>query len=143
MEFSPVTANLSPWEPGVFSLAVYAALVAGLLCLILFLTVWLGDKKDTPEKLSPYECGIIPTGLSRLHVPVPFYLVATFFLIFDVEAAFIFAWAIAFRPLGWAGWLRISFFIIVLLVSLLYLWEKGALEWAPTYRIRPAKKTVS
>ena len=111
--------------------------------MILFLTVWLGEKKDTPAKLSPYECGVIPTGLARLHYPVPFYLVATFFLIFDVEAAFIFAWAIALRPLGWIGWLRISFFIIVLLLSLFYLWKKGALDWGPSYRIRPARKTSS
>jgi len=123
-----------------FSLVVYIALVLGLLGLILVLTVWLGEKKDTEEKLGPYECGVIPTGLARLHYPVPFYLVATFFLIFDVEAAFIFAWAIALRPLGWLGWLRISFFIIVLLVSLFYLWKKGGLDWGPSYRIAPARK---
>jgi NADH-quinone oxidoreductase subunit A len=143
MGFSPVSASLSPWEPGMFSLAVYTALVLGLLGLILVLTFWLGEKKDTPEKARPFECGIIPTGMARLHYPVPFYLVATFFLIFDVEAAFIFAWAIALRPLGWLGWLRITFFIIVLLISLFYLWKKGALEWAPSYRIRPAKKISS
>jgi NADH-quinone oxidoreductase subunit A len=143
MEFSPISASLSPWEPGIFSLAVYTALVLGLLGLILILTNWLGQKKGSPEKLAPYECGIIPTGLARLHYPVPFYLVATFFLIFDVEAAFIFAWAIALRPLGWAGWLRISFFIIVLLVSLFYIWKKGGLDWGPGYRIRPARKTTS
>lgn len=140
MEFSPISSSLSPWEPGIFSLAVYTALVLGLLGVLLFLTSWLGQKKDSPEKLRPYECGVIPTGLARLHYPVPFYLVATFFLIFDVEAAFIFAWAIAFKPLGWAGWLQISFFIIVLLVSLFYLWKKGALDWGPGYRIASIKK---
>jgi NADH-quinone oxidoreductase subunit A len=64
----------------------------------------------------------------RYH-PVPFYLVAIFFLIFDVEAAFIFAWAIAFRELGWAGWLEISLFIIILMLSLFYIWKKGGLDW--------------
>ena len=83
-----------------FSLAAYTFMVLVLMGLILFLTAWLGEKKETPEKLRPYECGIIPTGPARLRYPVPFYLVATFFLIFDVEAAFIFTWAIAFRPLG-------------------------------------------
>jgi NADH-quinone oxidoreductase subunit A len=140
MEFTPVSASLSPWEPGVFSLGVYTALVFGLMGVILFLTGWLGQKDETEEKLRPYECGVIPTGLARLHYPVPFYLVAAFFLIFDVEAAFIFAWAVAVRPLGWAGWLQMSFFIIVLLASLFYLWKKGALDWGPTYRRAPARK---
>ena len=126
-----------------FSLGVYTALVLALLVLILILTTWLGEKVDTEEKLRPYECGIIPTGMARLHYPVPFYLVATFFLIFDVEAAFIFAWAIAFEPLGWAGWLQMSFFIIVLLVSLFYLWQKGGLEWSPSYRRAPGKNPTA
>ena len=126
-----------------FSLGVYTALVLGLIVLILILTTWLGQKVDTEEKLRPYECGIIPTGMARLHYPVPFYLVATFFLIFDVEAAFIFAWAIAFEPLGWAGWLQMSFFIIVLLVSLFYLWQKGGLEWSPRYRRAPGKNPTA
>ncbi len=143
MEFSRTAPSLSPWEPGMFSLGVYTALVLGLLVLILILTVWLGEKKDSEEKLRPYECGVIPTGLARLHYPVPFYLVATFFLIFDVEAAFIFAWAIAFEPLGWAGWLQMSFFIIVLLISLFYLWLKGALDWGPRYRQALARKPTA
>jgi NADH-quinone oxidoreductase subunit A len=126
-----------------FSLGVYTALVVALIVLILILTTWLGQKVDTEEKLRPYECGIIPTGMARLHYPVPFYLVATFFLIFDVEAAFIFAWAIAFEPLGWAGWLQMSFFIIVLLVSLFYLWQKGGLEWSPSYRRAPGKNPTA
>ena len=124
------------------SLGLYTALVLGLLGVILFLTSWLGQKKDTEEKLRPYECGVIPTGSARLHHPVPFYLVATFFLIFDVEAAFIFTWAIALRPLGWAGWLQMSFFIIVLLVSLFYLWKKGGLDWGPGNHRTPARKAT-
>jgi NADH-quinone oxidoreductase subunit A len=140
MEFAPVPSSLSPWEPGMLSLGVYTALVFGLLGIILVLTAWLGQKEETEEKLRPYECGVIPTGLARLHYPVPFYLVATFFLIFDVEAAFIFAWAVAVRPLGWAGWFQMSFFIVVLLVSLFYLWKKGGLDWGPTYRRAPARK---
>ncbi|MGD8344423.1 MAG: NADH-quinone oxidoreductase subunit A, partial [Desulfobacterales bacterium] len=73
----------------------------------------------------------IPTGDARLHYPVPFYLVAIFFLIFDVEGAFIFAWAIAHGKLGWAGWLQISFFIVLLLLGLFYVWRKGGLDWGP------------
>ena len=123
---------LSPWQPNVFALGIFAFIVLVLMGVILFLTSRLGSKTPTPEKLRPYEGGVIPTGSARFSYPVPFYLVATFFLIFDVEAAFIFSWAVAFDELGWQGWLRISFFIVVLLISLLYIWLKGGLEWGPT-----------
>ena len=66
--------------------------------------------------------------------PVPFYLVAIFFLLFDVEGAFIFSWAVAWEQLGWEGWLQISFFIILLLLGLAYIWNKGGLAWGPTPR---------
>jgi NADH-quinone oxidoreductase subunit A len=124
-------ASLSPWVPGLFSLALFSAMVGGLLAMLLFLTSWLGEKKIDAEKLRPYECGVIPTGSAYFRFPVPFYLVAAFFLVFDVEAAFIFAWAVAVMDLSWRGWLQMSFFISVLLVSLFYLWKKGGLEWRP------------
>jgi len=129
MESAGVNLALSPWEPGIFSLAVYGLLVFALIAVFLFLCAWPGAKKASPEKAMPYECGIIPTGFARFRYPVPFYLVAIFFLIFDVEAAYIFAWAVAFEPLGWSGWLRISFFIVMLLLGLFYLWSKGELDW--------------
>jgi NADH-quinone oxidoreductase subunit A len=122
---------LSPWQAGIFSLTVYLIIVFGLIAILLFLSHWLGEKKPTPEKLRPYECGIIPTGSARLHYPVPFFLVAIFFLLFDVEGAFIFAWAVSSRDLGWSGWLQITFFIFVLLLGLVYIWRKGGLEWGP------------
>jgi len=119
----------SPWAPGMLSLVLYSGAVLAAIGVLLFLTAWLGDKKQRPEKQRPYECGVIPTGSARFRYPVPFYLVAIFFLIFDVEAAYIFAWAVAFDELGWAGYLRILFFIAVLLFSLFYVWRKGALDW--------------
>jgi NADH-quinone oxidoreductase subunit A len=122
---------LSPWEPGVFSLTIYVVLILIFVASQLIIAVWLGEKKKTEEKLRPYESGIIPTGDARLRYPVPFYLVAIFFLIFDVEGAFIFAWAIAHGKLGWAGWLQISFFIVLLLLGLFYIWRKGGLDWGP------------
>ena len=136
----PVTpATLSPWTPGLFSLALFVAMVVGLLSILLFLAGWLGDKKTDPEKARPYECGVIPTGWARFRYPVPFYLVAVFFLIFDVEAAFIFSWAVAMADLSWRGWLQISFFIIVLLLSLFYIWKKGGLDWSPV--VSPRQKS--
>ena len=135
--------TLSPWEPGILSLAIYGFVVLTLVAILLFLSGWLGEKKKNPEKLRPFESGIIPTGSARFRYPVLFYLMATFFLIFDVEGAIIFTWAIAFEELGWSGWLQISFFIIVLLLGLFYIWKKGGLDWGPTSRERPYKKTSS
>jgi NADH-quinone oxidoreductase subunit A len=123
---------LSPWEPGIFSLVLFGILILALIALLLFIATWLGEKKPSVEKLRPYESGIIPTGSARLHYPVPFYLVAIFFLLFDVEGAYIFSWAIAWEKLGWSGWLQISFFITVLILGLVYVWVKGGLEWGPT-----------
>lgn len=119
----------SPWNPGVLSLVLYAGVVLFAIAVLLFLVARLGEKKRSPEKQRPYECGIIPTGLAHFQYPVPFYLIALFFLIFDVEAAYIFAWAVASDGLGWTGYLRIVFFILVLLFSLFYVWKKGALDW--------------
>ena len=123
------SAQFIPWSPDVMSLAVYAAMVLILVAALLFLAAWLGDRRPGSEKARPYECGVIPTGSASLRFPVPFYLVAVFFLLFDVEGAFIFSWAIAFEDLGWRGWLQIAFFIAVLLLGLVYIWRKGGLEW--------------
>jgi NADH-quinone oxidoreductase subunit A len=143
MEFTPISTALSPWEPGVFSLATYGLLIFILIAAFLFLSSWLGEKKPNPEKLRPYECGIIPTGTAPSRYPIAFYLIAAFFLIFDVEAAFIFSWAIAFDRLGWSGWVQISFFIILLLISLFYVWIKGGLEWGPISRKSPTSLETS
>ena len=124
-----MTDTASSGEWGILSLIIYASMVFALIGILLFLTSWLGEKKKNPEKERPYECGIIPTGSAWFRYPVPFYLVAAFFLIFDVEAAFIFSWAVAFDDLGWTGWLRITFFIVVLLLGLFYVWKKGGLDW--------------
>jgi NADH-quinone oxidoreductase subunit A len=122
---------LLPWQPGIFSLAVYSLMVLALALVLLFLSRWLGQRNPSEEKMRPYESGIIPTGAARLHYPVPFFMVAIFFLIFDLEGAFIFSWAIAANELGWAGWLEIAFFIFVLLGGLIYVWVKGGLAWGP------------
>ncbi|MDJ0816670.1 MAG: NADH-quinone oxidoreductase subunit A [Desulfobacterales bacterium] len=130
----PVVASgsFSPWEPGVFSLVVFGLMIMALIALLLFVASYLGQRTPNSEKYRPYESGVIPTGSARLRYPVPFYLVAIFFLLFDVEGAYIFSWAIAWEELGWAGWLQISFFITVLILGLAYIWNKGGLEWGPT-----------
>lgn len=124
-----ISETLSPWEPGLFAMVVYFFAIAALLGAILFLAGWPGVKNQSTGKLRAYESGVNPTGLARFTYPAPFYLVAVFFMIFEVEAVYIFSWAIAYESLGWKGWFQITFFIIVMLISLLYIWKKGGLSW--------------
>jgi NADH-quinone oxidoreductase subunit A len=136
MQPIPGGGALSPWVPGAFTLIVYGILVFAFIASQLFLASWLGEKKPTREKLRPYECGIIPTGEARLHYPVPFYLVAIFFLLFDVEGAYILTWAVVYEDVGWPGTLQMSFFIVLLLAGLFYIWKHGGLDWRAIDRSR-------
>ncbi len=131
MNPSAPSAMFEPWNPGIFSLTVYTLIVLAIIALLLFVSSFLGERKTNPDKLRPYESGIIPTGTARLKFPVPFYLVAIFFLIFDVEGAFIFSWAVAARETSWSGWFQMTYFIFVLILGLVYIWRKGGLEWGP------------
>jgi NADH-quinone oxidoreductase subunit A len=131
MQSIEITNQLSPFNPGIFSLVVYSFIVFVLIGIMLVISAWLGEKKSSKEKLRPYESGVIPTGKARLHRPVPFYLVAIFFLLFDVEGIFIFTYAISAKELSWLGWFKINFFILILLLGLAYIWRKGGLEWGP------------
>ncbi len=131
MQPIPESGLLSPWQPGVFSLVIYLVIILALTAVLLFLSRWLGQRQPNIEKMRAYESGIIPTGPARLRYPVPFFMVAIFFLIFDVEGAYIFSWAVAAKDLGWTGWFQIEFFIFVLLAGLAYIWAKGGLGWGP------------
>jgi NADH-quinone oxidoreductase subunit A len=123
---SPV-GLMSPWEPSVFALTVYGVLILAVIASQLFLASWLGERRPSLEKSRPYECGVIPTGSARFRYPV---------LIFDVEGAYIFSWAVTYRDLGWTGWLQMSFFILVLLIGLLYIWKRGGLDWRPAHKAK-------
>jgi NADH-quinone oxidoreductase subunit A len=136
MQPIPNTGVLSPWEPGIFSLTIYGILVLALTAALLFLASWLGEKRPGLEKSRAYECGVIPTGTARFRYPVPFYLVAVFFLIFDVEGAYILTWAVAYEDLGWAGWMQMFFFICVLIIGLVFIWNKGGLDWKPAHQAK-------
>ncbi len=129
MQPIPGGATMSPWEPGAFTLIVYGILVLVFIASQLFLASWVGEKKPGGEKSRPYECGIIPSGSARFRYPVPFYLVAIFFLIFDLEGAFIFTWAVVYEEVGWPGMIEMCFFIVLLLAGLFYIWKHGGLDW--------------
>uniref|UniRef100_I2PZH4 NADH-quinone oxidoreductase subunit A n=1 Tax=Desulfovibrio sp. U5L TaxID=596152 RepID=I2PZH4_9BACT len=127
--YTPLAAAFSPWEPGALPLVVFFAVVLALLAVILFLSGFLVRRRPTPDKQRPYECGILPTGPARFRYPVPFFLMAVFFLIFDVETAYIVSWAVAWPELGLPGYLRLAVFIVVLGLGLAYAWRKGGLDW--------------
>ncbi len=115
-----------------FPLAVYTAMGVALVGGLLFVSWWLGEKKRGVVKGTAYESGVMPTGSARLAYPVPFYMVAIFFIVFDVEAVFVYVWAVAWDILGIPGLIHISVFILVLLLGLCWLWKKGGLDWGPS-----------
>ena len=110
-------------------LAVYLTIVGMLVVAMLGLSFVLGQRHQDRATGSPYESGILSQGSARVRLPVKFYQVAIFFVIFDLEAVFLFAWAIAVREAGWAGYAEVLLFIMVLLATLAYLWRVGALDW--------------
>ncbi len=95
----------------------------------MLLSQLVGPRKPTPEKLAPYECGMPPVGSARERQSVKFYLVAMIFLLFDIEVAFLYPWAIAFRALGKTGFWQIVTFFALLLTGYIYIWRKGAFDW--------------
>jgi NADH-quinone oxidoreductase subunit A len=110
-------------------LAVYIALVGMLVVAMLSLSFVLGQRHTDRATGSPYESGILSEGSARVRFSAKFYLVAMFFVIFDLEAVFLFAWAVAVRETGWTGYAEVLLFITVLLATLAYLWRVGALDW--------------
>jgi len=110
-------------------LAVYTILVGLLVMAMLSISFVLGQRHHDRATGSPYESGILSEGSARVRYSAKFYLIAMFFVIFDLEAVFLFAWAVAVRETGWAGYAEALLFITVLLATLAYLWRVGALDW--------------
>ena len=110
-------------------LALYVAAVVGLVLAMLGVSYVLGSRHEGRAAEQPFESGIVSVGSARLRFSAKFYLIAMFFVIFDLEAVYVFAWAIAFRNVGWAGYVEILIFIGILVAALAYLWRIGALDW--------------
>ena len=110
-------------------LGVYVAIVLGLVGAMLGMSYVLGQRHHDRSTEFPYESGIVSEGSARVRLSAKFYLVAMFFVIFDLEAVFLFAWAVAVRETGWTGYAEAFVFVFILLVTLGYLWRVGALEW--------------
>jgi len=111
------------------SILLLILLGAGFAAGSIVMSGILGPRKPTPEKLAPYECGMPPVSDARERHPVKFYLVAMIFLLFDIEVAFLYPWAMALRDLRWVGFAQILIFFAILLAGYVYIWRKGALNW--------------
>ncbi len=98
------------------------------VCTIM-ISNFIGKKTYEKGKLKPYECGVEPSGEPHVRFDVKFYLIAIFFLLFDIEAVFLFPWAVIFIKLGFFGFIEMFLFIVILVMGLLYVWLKGALKW--------------
>jgi len=116
------------------SLLLMFILAAGLATALITLSSLIGRHKPSPEKDQPYECGIRPTGDAREPFSVDFYMVGLIFILFDIEAIFLYPWALVYHDLKVFGFVEMLLYIIILLVGYLYLWKKGALDWTPEAR---------
>jgi len=113
----------------VVSLAVYFLVVVLLIGLLMVVTHLSGERHFELGTGIPYESGVPITGSARLRLSADFYLVAMFFVIFDISAVYLFAWAVAARELGWPGYIAAVVFMIETVAGLAYLWKKGAFDW--------------
>jgi NADH-quinone oxidoreductase subunit A len=109
---------------------IHFVAVVAIAAAIMGLSAWVGVKRPSRQKLSPYECGIPPVGDARERFSISFYLVGMLFILFDVEVAFLFPWAVVYKSLKWSGFIEMFIFIAVLLAGYVYVWKKGALDWS-------------
>ncbi len=119
-----------------WSFAVYVIGVLGICVVMLVLPPFLGGRASGRAKEDPFESGVVGQGSPQIRFSAKFYLVAMMFVIFDVEALFLYAWAVSLRKTGWLGYIEACTFILILLAGLYYLWKVGGLDWAPAQRNR-------
>ena len=113
------------WLP----ILIMIALGAGFAVFNIGLGMLVAPRRPSPEKDAQYECGMPPVGDARERHPVKFYLVAMIFLLFDIEIAFLYPWALAVRELRWTGFLELIMFFLSLLTGYVYVWRKGVFNW--------------
>ncbi len=113
--------------PVLVQMLIAAALAGGLI----FVSVALGKRGRSPLKDTPYESGMAPVGSARERFSVKFYLVGMIFILFDIEAVFLYPWAVVYRQLRLFGFIEMFIFVALVLIGFFYVWKKGALDWAP------------
>jgi NADH-quinone oxidoreductase subunit A len=117
---------------------ILAILVAGALITLSFV---LGKRVKDRVKDSPYECGIAPTGSARERFSVKFYLVAIVFILFDIEAVFLYPWAVVYRELKMFAFVEMLLFIALIVCGFFYIWKKGALDWSKEVPVLTSRRT--
>jgi NADH-quinone oxidoreductase subunit A len=126
---APTEARIPRAMPSYVPILILAVVGLGLGAVTLFFSHVIGRPRPTPAKLTTYECGVPPIGTARERFPVKFFLVAMVFLLLDVDAAFLYPWALVFREIGLFGFLEMLLFIGILGGGFVYAWKSGALEW--------------
>ena len=116
---------MNAWVP----ILLMIGMGAGFAAVNIGLGKLVSPRRPTPEKEAPYECGMPPVGDARERQSVKFYLVAMIFLLFDIEVAFLYPFAMALKSLGWTGFVQILVFFAILLAGYVYVWRKGVLDW--------------
>jgi NADH-quinone oxidoreductase subunit A len=127
--FSTNLAQSPPMLHEYLPILIFLIVGGGLGIVMLILGFLFGTRRPDPEKLSPYECGFEAFEDSRMKFDVRYYLVAILFIIFDLEIAFLFPWAVSLSTIGAFGLIAMALFLAVLIVGFIYEWKKGALEW--------------
>jgi NADH-quinone oxidoreductase subunit A len=124
-----MTAPETVFTP-LWPMLVYSGAVVLLVAAMLGISHFLGERHRERQTDVPYESGVSSTGSARIRFHIRFYLIAMFFVIFDLEAVYIYAWAVSIRETGWPGYIEMLIFIGILAAALVYLWRVGALEWS-------------
>jgi NADH-quinone oxidoreductase subunit A len=110
-------------------IVIFMAVAGGIGLALMASAIIIAVRRPDPEKLSAYECGFAPFDDARMKFDIRFYLVSILFIIFDLEVAFLFPWAVSFGAVGWFGFWSMMVFLLVLTIGFIYEWKKGALEW--------------
>jgi NADH-quinone oxidoreductase subunit A len=132
-----------PARHELLALAIYASAVFAMALSMILISWALGPRRRGKPDPNPFESGILPIHDTQIRFPSQFYLVAMFFVVFDLEMVFVLAWAVAARQAGWTGYGGILSFLGLLLVALAYLWRSGALEWGPRPRRAAPDKGIA
>ncbi len=108
---------------------IFMSIAIGFACFAIAASYFLGQRKPTAAKQSPYECGVTTVGPTYRRIPIKYYIIALLFLLFDIEVVFLYPWAVIFKEMKVFAFITMVVFIGILLVAYIYIWKKGALEW--------------
>lgn len=138
-----IVALITGLGPEFWSTAVYVVATLAICAIMLIGSALLGSKSRARARDEPFESGVVSASPERLRLSAKFYLVAMFFVIFDVEALFLYAYAVSAKEVGWMGWIEAAIFIFILTASLVYLARIGALDWTPHQKKRRAARIAA